>query len=383
MIEDMPSSSSSMRDASPEITSSIIKSSDPFTRFINNDLTREEIDQYGNEVWKTAFDIDYDGDLAKFPQNHFPTFNNGLKNVKSRAMYHRLCKLKPALAKWKIVKNIFIDQSAATCSYYQIECGCLMPRTVCVMDQLLVYIPIFNGWTDELPKWWNECNPAGPFKIACKIGHLEMVKDLLLRRSEFPKQEDPVAIFGKMKEDALETGFTMAAGAGYLDIVKLLLEMEDGVYYFCQSGGSMADAARNGHLEVVAYLMDYYKKAPGPLQTVFGIACDNGQTDVVKLLNTWVKVDYMTDREKSVNMVDAVKSGKIDLVRYLVEEAGFNDAVSCGEAFLIAVRIGFDEAVAILVKVEGVDIAHGRELALECRRPEISKMLSEIDVKAG
>ncbi|KAJ3314476.1 hypothetical protein HDU76_002409 [Blyttiomyces sp. JEL0837] len=376
--------SSSLWDTSPvEITSRIIKSSDPFTRYINNDLTPEEINQFGNEIWKIAFDIDYEGDLAQLPQTHLPTINKGLKHVKSRAMYHRLCKLKPSLANWDIVKDVFIDHSTF-CNYYTIKCHCLMPRTICVMDKLIVYIPIFNGWTDELPEWWNESNPGGLFKIACKIGHFEMVQKLLFRRNEFdPKQENPLAIFGQRKEDALEIGFIMAAGCGYLDIVKFLLEMDNGVYYCCRSGASITVAARNGHLEVVAYLMDSYRETPGSVKSTFGIACEHGQTDVVRQLNTWVKVEGMTDREKTVNMKWAVESRNIDLVRYLFEKAGFNDAVSCGEAFTTAACIGFTAAVAMLVKVEGVDIAGGRELALRCRRTEILKMLSEVDVNAG
>ncbi|KAJ3329200.1 hypothetical protein HDU76_008410 [Blyttiomyces sp. JEL0837] len=78
-------------------------------------------------------------------------------------------------------------------------------------------------------------------------------------------------------------------------------------------------------------------------------------------------------------MRNAVESRKAELIRYLVEVAGFNHAVSCGDALLYAVETGLSEGVAILIKVDGVDIAAARQLALHCgSEADVIKMLSSV-----
>ncbi|KAJ3269649.1 hypothetical protein HDU76_011274, partial [Blyttiomyces sp. JEL0837] len=60
-----------------EIKSTIIEFLDTLTRFINNDLTPVEIKSInGNDICKIAFEIDYDEDLDRLPQEHFPNIQN-------------------------------------------------------------------------------------------------------------------------------------------------------------------------------------------------------------------------------------------------------------------------------------------------------------------
>ncbi|KAJ3332551.1 hypothetical protein HDU76_013862 [Blyttiomyces sp. JEL0837] len=295
-----------------EIKSIIIKSPDPLTRYINHDLTPQEIILYGIEVWRVAFEIDYDGDLSQLPQDHFPNIHNGLKLVKSKAMYRRLSELKPSL----------------------------------------------------FPNWWTDVKMDDLFILACSIGHFDMVNNFQNR-------------FYSVKE-----GLYKAVEFGYLDIVKLLSNNGR-----CVGDEASRDfhvvnrAAANGHADVVSFLLERHAlESSGRGYTwkkviAFIQACDYGHTEVVKVLNRHVKVVSFSGWSKSEAMKRAVGSRKVDLVKYLVEVAGFNDAISCRDAFLTAVRLGFSEGVAVLAKVDGVDIAAGREIAFLRGHEAIVKLL--------
>ncbi|KAJ3333138.1 hypothetical protein HDU76_011215 [Blyttiomyces sp. JEL0837] len=256
-----------------------------------------------------------------------PTFHNGLKFVQSRELYHRL----------------------VNCSH---------------------------GWTDELLDWWKDANPFGLFIMACSIGHVELVKDLLVTVTN-SDDEDQYDVF----QEAMEN----AARFGYLDVIKVLFEAGDGDVRIDVAhnnfAGLMQKAVPNGHADVVSFLLDKCQPSWNTLPErskvfFFKFACEYGHADVVKVLNTVVEVEmFSEDDQKAEVLKYAVESRKVDLVKYLVD-VGFNDAVSCRDAFLHAVRIEFLGGVVVLANVKGVDVVAGRELAKECGHEEIVKMLS-------
>ncbi|KAJ3327147.1 hypothetical protein HDU76_012313 [Blyttiomyces sp. JEL0837] len=351
-----------------EIRSLVIKFSDPLTRYINNNLTEQEIGLYGTEIWRIVFKIDYAGDLGQIPPVQFPNFHNGLKLVKSRSMYHRLCE--PSYVDWVLLKNVAIDRSKrCECSRDEIF-QCWKPMRVCFTFKLLVHIPIINGWMDELPDWWNDIDPFKLYCLASSIGHLDMVKSLTPKVDVFHNR-----FF-------LNQAFQEAAKFGYLAIVKFLLDADIGINVSEDSFNAMDYAAGNGHVDVVSFLLDkciraslngadhWYKEG------TFQLACKYGHIDVVKILNTVVKADSFKNPDKASTMLCAVESRNVDLIKYLVEEGGFNHEVSCRAALLNAIEIGFLEGVAILAKVDGVDTAAGLLVALDRGYDDIVKMLS-------
>ncbi|KAJ3327149.1 hypothetical protein HDU76_012315, partial [Blyttiomyces sp. JEL0837] len=362
---------SSLWDAIPtEIKSSIITSSDPLTRYINHDLTQQEIELYATEIWRIAFQIDYNGDLGHLPQDHFPNIHNGLKCVRSRDMYHRLCDLKPSLANWDHLKNVAIDRSK------QCECSrnetlqCWKPMRVCLVFKLLVHIPIVNGWMDELPDWWHGIDPFKLLRLACSIGHLHMVTSLLANHDM------------KSQDSNLNEAFQEAARFGYLDIMQFLWEADIGIDVSEGDFYVMENAAENGHVDVVSFLLDKCVLASlhggneWSKKDTFKLACIYGHTDVVKVLNKMVKVESFNDMDKAQTMFVAVQSRKVELVKYLVQVVGFGDEVSCRNAFMNAVEIRWFEGVELLAKVDGVDIAAGCQVAIVRGYDEIVKMLS-------
>ncbi|KAJ3308320.1 hypothetical protein HDU76_004018 [Blyttiomyces sp. JEL0837] len=353
-----------------EIKSNILKSSDPLTRYVNNDLTQKEIELYGTDIWKVAFKINYTGDLSKLPQTHFPNIHNGLKFVKSRSMYHRLCNLKPSLVDWQPFRIfLFTDVQGLDC-----QCGYddFDPVHVCFHYKLLVTIPIFQNWDDELPSWWSSAPICNIVMLACSMGHFDMVKSL------FENNLDAL----KAETWALETGFHKAATFGYLDIVKFLWNADVGIDVASNDFFGMYNAIANGHADVVSFLLNQCimesKNGPVEFDNVFAFAeaCEYGHIDVVKVLRPVVDMESMSDDRRSKIITVVVQSRKVEVIKYLVEVAGFNDVVFCHDGFIKAVEIGFVEGVEVLAKVDGVDISCGREIALERGNKEMVKILS-------
>ncbi|KAJ3332580.1 hypothetical protein HDU76_013757 [Blyttiomyces sp. JEL0837] len=81
----------------PEIITAILNSSDFLTRYLNNNLTKTEIQQHATEIWNEAFKQDWPGDLASLPSFGFPTATTGLCNVHTKSMLNRLRLLRPDL----------------------------------------------------------------------------------------------------------------------------------------------------------------------------------------------------------------------------------------------------------------------------------------------
>ncbi|KAJ3308319.1 hypothetical protein HDU76_004017 [Blyttiomyces sp. JEL0837] len=370
----------------PELKSNIISFADPYTRYINNDLTPQQMTQYGTEIWKIAFEMDYDGDLTQLPQDHFPNIHNGLKFVKSRSMYHRLCKLKANLADWDILKKVSMH------AFLLCECSnnrknpCYRPMNLCIGYKLLVHIPIIQGWTDLIPDWWKEADPCRIFIWACSIGCLDIVKDL---RDEVGKSE--------YEYNVLVDSFAKAADNGYVDVIKFLLDAEIGKNVVKENFDDiMEKAATNGHVDLFSFLLENCIPENSPdddededvdkndykdgwtNEYIFEETCEHGHLEVIKILNTVIKAEHFAQHNKSKVLWSAVHSRNVDLVKHLVEDAGFNDEEFCNKGFLYAVKIGFLKAVAVLAKVVSVDIAEGRKLAVRYKHEGIEKVLSDM-----
>ncbi|KAJ3330021.1 hypothetical protein HDU76_006644 [Blyttiomyces sp. JEL0837] len=82
----------------PEVINMVFNNCDPLTQLINNRLSESQIQSKATDIWNEAFEQDWAGDLKLLPANGFPTVLTGLCKMKSRTMYHRLCRLRPDLA---------------------------------------------------------------------------------------------------------------------------------------------------------------------------------------------------------------------------------------------------------------------------------------------
>jgi ankyrin repeat protein len=152
--------------------------------------------------------------------------------------------------------------------------------------------------------------------LACRRGHLEVVKLLVAAGGDLRRQGGE------------ECGvLTSAALGGKLDVVKYLVE-EAGADERHLSPGRMTAlmwAIEQGDMGVVRYLVGRpatdldAKNVAG--QSAVNIACRTGHLEIVKLLVA-AGVEISPNSNKWGALTDAVAGGKLDVVKYLLEEAG-------------------------------------------------------------
>jgi ankyrin repeat protein len=155
-------------------------------------------------------------------------------------------------------------------------------------------------------------------KIACLKGNLEVAKLLVAAGAKVdPQASDD---WGPL---------VSAASRGHLQVVKYLVE-EAGADVRCGGfdGGvtALMQAADRGHVDVVEYLLGRQdididaKRADG--RTAFGLACLNGHLEVAKLLVAAGARVNPQSRDEAGALLSAASGGHLQVVKYLVEEAG-------------------------------------------------------------
>jgi hypothetical protein len=85
-----------------DLKRNVFDQADPLTQYLNDygSYQHHLVNQPNNqhlaiEIWRAAFEQDWDGDIAVLPRTCLPHIHNGLDLVKSRRMYDRLCSLFP------------------------------------------------------------------------------------------------------------------------------------------------------------------------------------------------------------------------------------------------------------------------------------------------
>jgi ankyrin repeat protein len=147
----------------------------------------------------------------------------------------------------------------------------------------------------------NETNSMNefPLGIACKNGHLELVKYLI---------EGANANIHLKNDMALE----LACEYGHLNIIKYLIQNQNSNDY------------QNHHHMLV-------------------IACQYGHLQVVKYLIEEVGLDPHTGNE--ITLLIAVRRGYLEIVKYLIEETGANPHVENDYPFILACVYGHYQIV--------------------------------------
>lgn len=122
-----------------------------------------------------------------------------------------------------------------------------------------------------------EVNDEGytPLMEAAREGHEEMVALLLSQGANINAQT----------EETQETALTLACCGGFLEVADFLLKA--GADLELGSSTPLMEAAQEGHLELVRYLLDQNANVAAQTQTgdtALTYACENGHTDVADLL---------------------------------------------------------------------------------------------------
>ncbi|KAJ3294901.1 hypothetical protein HDU76_006911 [Blyttiomyces sp. JEL0837] len=243
--------STSLWDTLPiEIKSYIISKCDSFTRYLNNDITDEELEQNGNEIWNIVFQMDLvDFDLKLLRLHYLPKIYNGLALVRSEQMYQNLCQLKPDLFDTGSLEKYLIDEYCW--DYWTTASFEILIYTDCYqglvdLSDRLIHIPLRRLWVHCFPEWFQNMDWSRLFTVACHFGHVEFARYLLKGVDNYDDASDFLRDVGLA---CLE----LAVNSGHGDIVRLLISFKS--YYTgekCKS--ALKRACEKGSSEIISTL---------------------------------------------------------------------------------------------------------------------------------
>jgi hypothetical protein len=279
----------------------IIRKSDILTQFLwsLHNGTKHEFDRgltvaNKEQIWRTAFEIDWDGDLNLLDTIilSFINHKSGSLLIRSRSMY----------ARWKELNK------------YR---GNLCEK---------LHIALHNHWDDEIQAGLKHLTKEEYLELLIKGPHVDyFLKFANEGHLEGPDQTknwqsfmDNVARVGDLKtlrllhetrsEGCTTQALEWAASNGHLDVVKFLHENRSegcGV-------AAMDQAASGGHLEVVKFL--HYNRPEGCTVRAMDGAAMNGHLDVVQFLHSNRSEGCTTTAIDS-----AAWEGYFDVIRFLNE----------------------------------------------------------------
>ena len=219
--------------------------------------------------------------------------------------------------------------------------------------------------------------------VAASHGQAKLTRILVLQsllHREPPHSKDEWAIIGCC--------LTRAAGRGYLNVVKKLLDMGLPIDKNSSDGSMpLAQAAKGGHARVVKYLLNHGADVQCKMSgaTPLYLAAKNGHCEVVRIL-----LDHGADMHpkgcKLHIFAQAAEDGEMSIMRILLRQGLDLSNPLCGLfALELAAEKGHDHIVRMLVEL-GVDVngLHpGRQDspmigAMLCEQDAIVKLLLEL-----
>jgi hypothetical protein len=249
----------------PELQNKILDSTDPLTQYINNHgaYSHVHIDrnhQLAIDIWKAVFKQEWEGDLSILPR-HLPNIHTGLRLVKTRTMYDRLCMEFPddvwdytTLPKVYLIKSEFFEWSnhwKPFVNYFG-----------------LIHVAIHHGW------WWDMVNLRPRFHQCGKSPdlinyalagvHRKLLEDLLSSGSDGSLRcrflygailygyHDHIRYClenNEYNQDLYEVVMDAAVISGNIDTLKLVMMRPDG-----EGGYNTWDEWEESNLEAAAYL---------------------------------------------------------------------------------------------------------------------------------
>ncbi|KAL2911896.1 hypothetical protein HK105_208616 [Polyrhizophydium stewartii] len=260
----------------------IIKEAGVLTQFLDGSLPAAQLDAADKQqMWLEAFEIDWDGDLARLPKVPYL----------------------PLQAYWAIHSKAMFDRVAAL-GWHDSES--------------LQHTALRNGWTDRL----DASRPHELCDAAASAGDLDTLRDLVdVRRAASPTEDmaKMAAVFGhlhvlrflheRMPDGAWSTEvMDYAAWGAKLDCLKFLHESRS---EGC-SPMAMNKAAERGALQVVQWLHE--NRPEGCTSDAIDWAAEHGHLDVVKFLHSVCAAPCTT------SAIDrAAEHGHLAVVKFLNE----------------------------------------------------------------
>ncbi|XP_024080647.1 ankyrin repeat domain-containing protein 17-like isoform X3 [Cimex lectularius] len=158
-----------------------------------------------------------------------------------------------------------------------------------------------------------EVNDEGytPLMEAAREGHEDMVAILLVKGANINAQT----------EETQETALTLACCGGFLEVANFLIK--NGAEIELGASTPLMEAAQEGHLELVRYLLEVHADVNAQTQTgdtALTYSCENGHTEVAKLL-----LQYGADLEHESEggrtpLMKACRAGHVCTVKFLLSQ---------------------------------------------------------------
>jgi hypothetical protein len=249
-------------------------------------------------IWVSALSMSYEGDIMELPlisrrQNHVDRYGGDADCLPDASL---LCKLVKSRAMLQKIVNTRLPVPVD-----DFEAG--VPSHGCS-----VHVAMRNAWLDMIDVWNMRESEKEDFAV---IGsHWEYYQSLAVHRPDLMNR----------KHDFFDT----AAANGELSLLMSLPAS------FSGSKSAMADAARNGHLEVVKWLHD--NRSEGCTTRAMDDAAYNGHLDVIK----WLHCNRTEGCSKDA-MDWAARYGHLDVVKWLHanrSEGCTKYAIDSAESFL-------------------------------------------------
>lgn len=140
-----------------------------------------------------------------------------------------------------------------------------------------------------------------PFSIACLRGHYEVVRILA--------PDERISVNDK------DTGFSLAAREGFLDIVELVAD-----YLIIDLHGPLCNAATSGHTAIIECLLDQTPSRLGSLDLhdALKLASMYGHVEIVKTLLHDIRCDCTLENHRA--LVIAAEFGFPEIIRLILSE---------------------------------------------------------------
>jgi ankyrin repeat protein len=141
--------------------------------------------------------------------------------------------------------------------------------------------------------------------------------------------------------------FARVCGTGNLDFIKFVISCDVNVIPECSSGITMA--CRNGHIDVVKYLLEL---GGNPKPTAFRVACLCKQYDIVMILIEYMiknKIEYCDS-----GLVSSCMSGDIKLIHLMIEKG----ATSFNKGLTEGCRRGYDKVIQCMIEHGATQCEH-------------------------
>ena len=135
----------------------------------------------------------------------------------------------------------------------------------------------------------------------------------------FFKFQIPGADINAQTEETQETALTLACCGGFLDVADFLIKA--GADLELGASSPLMEAAQEGHLELVKYLLEARAEVNSQTSTgdtALSFACERGHTDVADLLLKWGSDLEHESEGGRTPLMKAVRAGHYCTAKFLI-----------------------------------------------------------------